>query len=43
MHGEGKLVYKNGDVYEGSFQNDVIDGYGNYYAIDGSCYSGDWI
>ena len=28
MHGKGKLLYKNGDVYEGDWKNDKRDGSG---------------
>lgn len=28
MHGQGKVLFANGSTYEGSFKNDMLDGYG---------------
>jgi hypothetical protein len=41
-HGQGKLVYANGDVYEGSWELDVRSGEGTMQYADGSCYTGSW-
>ena len=36
MHGFGKLVFSNGDVYEGQFKGSMAHGYGKYTHADGS-------
>ncbi|MDR0553034.1 MAG: hypothetical protein LBG13_02990, partial [Holosporales bacterium] len=35
------LVLVNGNVYEGNFKNNVIEGKGKYIWADGSVYEGD--
>ena len=29
-HGKGKMIYNNGNIYEGNWLNDLFDGKGNY-------------
>lgn len=42
-HGNGKLVYENGDYYIGQFRNGLIHGEGKEYYFDGNIlYDGDW-
>jgi hypothetical protein len=41
-HGNGKLVYANGDVYEGQFKNDKRYGQGKLTAQNGSVQEGIW-
>lgn len=40
MNGEGKLVYDNGDVYEGGFKNGVFEGQGKFVSNKGWTYEG---
>ena len=35
MHGVGVLKYENGDIYEGTFTNDLESGNGKYTYADG--------
>ena len=42
MAGTGKLVWENGDVYEGEFENGKYNGYGTMKYEDGSIASGNW-
>ncbi len=35
-HGKGKVIYSEGDRYEGDFVNGMFDGQGKYYAKNGS-------
>lgn len=30
MHGKGKLIWKEGEIYEGQFENDKFHGNGKY-------------
>ena len=41
-HGRGKCTYKNGDVYDGDFFNDLKHGNGTYLYSDGCSYQGTW-
>ena len=41
-HGNGLILYANGDKYEGDFSNDEIDGEGEYNYISGSEVKGIW-
>lgn len=38
----GKLVLSNGERFEGSFRNDVIEGKGIFYLMDGREVVGEW-
>ncbi|EHI69277.1 MORN repeat-containing protein [Streptococcus ictaluri] len=40
MNGQGKLVYSNGDTYDGQFKNGVFEGKGTFTASNGWSYSG---
>ena len=42
-HGEGKLVWTNGDTYTGDFYEDKITGYGTFSFACGDVYEGDLI
>lgn len=42
-HGRGKIVFKSGSIFEGSFSNDMKDGYGKmYYYPSGNFFEGEW-
>lgn len=41
-HGRGKLKLKNGDFYEGAFENGGFQGQGRMLAADGCEYLGSW-
>lgn len=42
-HGQGKLVFANGDVYEGSFVQGEMTGNGKLTMEDGSCFTGSFV
>lgn len=42
MHGKGKIVYKNGDVYDGEWRNGSKDGKGKMVYKNGDIYDGEW-
>lgn len=43
MHGKGKMSYKNGDNYEGTFYKGKKHGKGYFkWAKEGSYYDGEW-
>ena len=42
MHGEGKCIYSNGNVYEGTFEKSKRHGQGKYTFTDGNQYEGSW-
>jgi hypothetical protein len=41
-HGMGRLVYPNGDIYKGMFQQDQRNGQGIMLFKDGRFYKGNW-
>lgn len=41
-HGEGVMVYENGDVYEGEWKNDLHHGFGIFTYANGAVYFGHW-
>ncbi len=41
-HGFGKMVYPNGDIYEGQWINNLRNGTGSYKWPNGGIYEGDW-
>jgi hypothetical protein len=43
IHGEGKMIYSNGDIYIGQFSNAQRSGYGSYIHANGKKYNGDWL
>ena len=40
---KGKIKYKNGDIYEGYFSNDIKEGYGKMTYKNGDYYCGNWV
>ncbi len=40
QHGNGKMIYQNGDIYDGNFSYGKFDGYGKYSYADGASYTG---
>lgn len=42
MSGEGKYIWGDGRVYEGSYKNDKKHGFGKYCWVDGRKYIGFW-
>lgn len=41
-HGDGLMVFANGDRYEGNFVQNHLSGYGKMKYGDGSSYEGNW-
>ena len=41
-HGNGKMTYANGNVYDGQWLNDKKEGKGTMTYIDGNIYDGQW-
>mmetsp|Transcript_22538 Transcript_22538/g.34822 ORF Transcript_22538/g.34822 Transcript_22538/m.34822 type:complete len:83 (-) Transcript_22538:123-371(-) len=41
-HGEGKMTYADGDVYEGELKNGMAHGEGKNTFANGSVYEGNW-
>ncbi len=41
--GPGRVIHKNGDMYEGEWKNNKADGYGTFTTTDGQKYTGDWV
>ena len=35
LHGRGRLIHSNGEVYEGEWFEDKTNGFGIYTSIDG--------
>ena len=40
--GRGKINLTNGEVFEGDFHNDRIQGFGKFYTIEGRVIEGIW-
>ena len=40
INGKGKVIYPNGDTYEGDFVNNIPDGFGTFTEINGNVYAG---
>ena len=43
MHGFGEYLWKNGDKYEGYYENDLRHGKGIYRFNNGSVLKGTWV
>ena len=41
-NGKGKKYYKNGEIYEGDWKNNVREGQGSMKFKDGKIYKGTW-
>ena len=39
---QGRIVYSNGDTFDGQFSNGQIEGEGTLKCVNGVEYSGDW-
>ena len=37
-HGEGRIIWTNGSIYEGNFENGVAEGKGRLIGSDGTVY-----
>ena len=42
MHVQGRIVYSNGDTFDGQFSSGQIEGEGTLKCVNGVEYSGDW-
>ena len=42
-NGYGRLVYREGDVYEGKWTEDKANGFGVYTHLNGLRYEGHWL
>ena len=42
INGKGKIVYDDGDSYEGEWKDDKAHGFGVYISHNGSVYEGYW-
>jgi len=40
--GRGRIVFRNGEKYEGSWKNDKKNGHGTQHYVNGMIYSGEW-
>jgi len=40
--GKGKLIYVEGDEYNGNWENDKPHGYGEFKQMNGCVYKGEW-
>ena len=43
MHGHGVYKWKNGEKYEGEYQEGVRQGVGKYWFAGGAVYEGGWV
>ena len=41
-HGEGVFKWESGNKYEGCYEYDLRQGYGEMFWSDGSVYKGEW-
>ena len=41
-HGQGKMMYTNGDIYDGEWHEDKRPGQGKMRYVDGTYYDGEW-
>lgn len=42
MHGIGKYIFNNGNIYEGTFNNGLRHGAGKMTWVNGKIFSGNW-
>ena len=42
IHGQGKMTYSNGDIYEGEWKDNKIHGRGRLTLTNGEIYEGKW-
>lgn len=42
MNGEGCYTFTSGNVYTGTWENGVMEGFGKMNYADGSVYEGNW-
>ena len=42
MHGKGKLIFSNGDIYDGFFLDNKMHGKGKFLYANGDVYIGDF-
>lgn len=42
MHGKGKYIWADGNIYEGEWKENKIDGFGKYIWFYGIIYEGQW-
>lgn len=42
MQGPGRHINKEGDYFEGNFENGLYSGYGSFYHKNGNYYQGEW-
>ncbi len=42
-HGKGKCIFNNGDIYDGEWSNNEINGYGTMKYKNGNKYEGEWL
>ena len=42
-NGKGRLIYENGELYEGQWTNDLKHGKGVFIHADGTRYEGEWL
>jgi hypothetical protein len=42
-HGRGKMIYINGDVYEGNWADNLREGKGKMIYANGDIYEGNWL
>lgn len=42
MDGQVKILFTNGEYYEGQFKNNVRNGTGSQYYLNGDVYEGPW-
>jgi len=40
--GTGKIIFRDGSIFEGAFSNNTISGFGRYIRFDGEIYTGNW-
>ena len=43
MHGQGTFTWKNGNVYNGNWERDLMNGHGKYTYANGNIYEGQWL